>query len=170
MTSDVTPCPKTGLPMTPILPILDSYIDYNGHLNMGYYIVMFDSGLDHIFASWGFGPNYVKETGYTFFATDCMTRYRHEVHQHDPVRVRGRILGVDDKRVHYFSELVHDETGKVMAVCEAISLHIDLSIRRVAAFPPEARAKFEAQLAEHAKLGWPELASHRIGLPKKASN
>ncbi len=160
-------CPRTGLPLGPLVAFEPHWIDYNGHLNMAYYAVIMDRGLDVLFDEMDLGPGYIESDGFTFFTSDFMIRYRKEVRTTDAVRARMRLLAVDDKRLHYCAEIVDAEDGTVHAFGEGLCLHVDFHKRKVANFPPDTRAKLEARIAEHLTAGWPDLAGHRIGLPPK---
>jgi acyl-CoA thioester hydrolase len=160
-------CPKTFLPLAPLVAFEPHWMDYNGHLNMAYYAVIMDRGLDVMFDLLGLGESYITTRGFTFFTCDFMLRYRKEVRASDHVQARMRLLGVDDKRLHYAAEIVSAEDMTVHAFGEGLCLHVDFDKRRVAPFPPDTKAVLERIVADHSKAGWPELAGHRIGLPQK---
>lgn len=76
------------------------WIDYNNHLNMGYYPVLFDRASDQAFAEFGFGPHYVAETNHTTFSAEFHVRYLKEVKLGDKVRSSFWIVDYDEKRFH----------------------------------------------------------------------
>jgi acyl-CoA thioester hydrolase len=161
----------TSLPapfLTPICPIEDTWIDYNGHLNTGYYNVIFDRAVDECFTPLGIGPQYIKTRNLSTMTLEIHMCFLREVLKSDPVRVAVHILGVDAKRIHTYAELVHAHDGWVAATNEGMYIHVDMATRRSAPWPDDIRANLEAARAAHAKLPVPERAGRAIGLPRKS--
>ncbi len=98
-----------------IMQIEPQWIDYNGHLNMAYYNVMFDRAIDQMWLQLGIGPGYMKERGGSTFTAECHVRYLREIHLGDPVQVSVWLLEADDKRLHTFQELRHATEGWLSA-------------------------------------------------------
>ena len=71
------------------MQIEPQWIDYNGHLNMAYYNVMFDRAIDQLWLQLGIGPGYMKERNGSTFTAECHVRYLVEIHLGDPVQVSG---------------------------------------------------------------------------------
>jgi acyl-CoA thioester hydrolase len=145
------------------------WIDHNGHLNMAYYNVIMDESVGDLFRPIGLGSNYLKERNGSTMTAECHMRYLREVHLGDPLQVSIRLLGVDEKRIHFFEELRHATEGWLSATSENMSLHIDMSVRRVAPFPPDIAERLQAVARAHASLPRPEGAGRRIALPAKAT-
>ncbi len=122
--------------VSPLMEIEKDWIDYNGHLNMAYYNVLFDRGCDHFFVEFGLGPDYVKDRGMSFFTAEAHVRYVRELHLGDRARVSMQIVDFDPKRIHAYAELHHEE-GWLSATSETMTLHIDMSGPRVAPFPSD---------------------------------
>jgi len=141
------------------------WIDSNGHLNLAYYVVVFDLATDALYAKLGIGDAYREATGFSCFTAETHTVYEREVHLGDKLTVRGWLLGADSKRVHYFHEMFHAESGERSAVQELMALHIDMRIRRVAPFPPEQAEALKRAVAEYAPKELPKGAGRRIALP-----
>lgn len=150
-----------------VMAIEDSWIDYNGHLNMAYYNVLFDRGHDQALALTGLDPETVAQTGLSYMTAEIHVGYVREVFRTDPVQVRLRVLDVDEKRLHTFCELVHASEGWVSAYCETMSLHVDLNARKVVPFPLETARILSAMKAASDTLPWPEKAGRRIGIVRK---
>jgi acyl-CoA thioester hydrolase len=149
------------------MQIEPQWIDYNGHLNMAYYNVMFDRAIDQLWLKLGIGPAYMKERHGSTFTAECHVRYLREIHLGDPVEVSVWLLAADDKRLHTFEELRHATEGWVSATSENMSLHIDMSTRKVAPFPPDIRARIEAVAKAHSALPNPEGVGRNIAMPSK---
>lgn len=151
------------------IPIEPGWIDYNGHLNMAYYNVMFDKSLDEFFDMLGCGWHYLKERNGSTMTAEVHVRYIREVKLGDPVHVTVQMLGADEKRLHYFEELRHSTEGWLSATSENMTLHVDMGVRKVAPFPPDIAARVHAVANAHAALPLPDGAGRRIAMPVKAA-
>jgi len=171
MSETTTAYPPLNLEPRPFvckpLPIEPSWIDYNGHLNMAYYNVLFDRSLDEFMDMLGVGWRYLKERNASTMTAECHVRYLREVKLGDPVHVTVLIIAADEKRIHYFEELRHSTEGWLSATSENMSLHIDMNVRRVAPFPPDVLSRVRAVAAAHARAPRPEGAGRRIARPDK---
>ncbi|MDU3042099.1 acyl-CoA thioesterase, partial [Bradyrhizobium sp.] len=88
MSDNAMPTPAGGGPfLSQIMQIEPQWIDYNGHLNMAYYNVMFDRAIDQMWAELGIGPAYMKDRQGSTFTAECHVRYLREIHLGDPVRI-----------------------------------------------------------------------------------
>jgi acyl-CoA thioester hydrolase len=143
------------------------WIDYNGHLNMAYYSVLFDTGVDEIYAEIGFGPDYIKTHGHTTYTAEFHICYIRELHQGDETYVTTQLIDFDEKRFHTYQELHHAD-GWLAATGEAMALHIDMSGPRVAPMPPHILARIQALHTAHATLPKPTRLSKSIGIKRTA--
>jgi acyl-CoA thioester hydrolase len=168
MTS-ATAARDTKLPAAPfvssVMQIEPQWIDYNGHLNMAYYNVMMDRAIDELWLQLGIGPTYKKERHGSTFTAECHVRYLQEIHLGDPVQVTIYLLGADEKRLHTFEELRHADEGWLSATSENISLHIDMTTRKVAPFPSDIRARIAAIVDVHAAVLRPEGIGRKVAMP-----
>jgi acyl-CoA thioester hydrolase len=144
-----------------------AWIDYNGHLNMAYYHVIFDRAVDEIFLALGLGPDYRRERGGSTFTAEIHTVYKREIGLEDPLRVTLQLVGHDDKRLHGYQEIRHADEGWVSATCEFLTLHMDMTSRRVAPFPADIRDRVERMAASHAGLPRPPDLGRTIGLRRR---
>ena len=87
------------------------WIDYNGHLNMAYYNVLFDRAVDEVYDLIGLGPDYLKQRGHSTMVAEMHVRYLRELRDGDPVRVTVQLLDYDAKRIHLFEQLLHATEG-----------------------------------------------------------
>ncbi|MAY87408.1 MAG: thioesterase [Pseudooceanicola sp.] len=149
------------------LSLEPAWIDHNGHLNMAFYSVLFDRGVDQVWDNFGLGLDYVKTSGMTTFAAEFHVRYVRELKLGDLVTSTFQILDHDAKRVHSFQELRHVD-GWLAATGETLHLSIDQSGPRVAAFPDDVQARIAAMAQDHADLPHPDGAGRRIGLRQGA--
>lgn len=162
-------CPLFAAPfVSSPMRVEPHWIDYNGHLNMAYYNVLFDRAGDHAFAAVGLGPDYVKERNASFFTLESHNTYIRELHAGDPVRIETQFLDRDPKRVHYVQQMFHAGENYLACVTELIVMHVDMGAKKSAPFPPDVMAKIEAMHEAHKALPVPPQVGHRIGIPKKA--
>jgi acyl-CoA thioester hydrolase len=150
-----------------VMTVEPQWIDYNGHLNMAYYNVLFDRAVDEVYELLGVGPSYLARSGCTTMTAEIHVRYLREIHVNAPVRVRFQLLDFDDKRMHYFEELVHAEEGWLSANSENMTLHVDMAAKKVTPWPADVMQRFAAMKAAHAKLPRPADAGRRIAMPQK---
>lgn len=149
------------------MAIEKDWIDYNGHLNMAYYLVLFDRASDEVFACLGMGPDYAASRRLTTYTGKAQITYKRELHLSMPVICRLQMLAHDDKRMHTWQELCHADEGWVAATCELISLHVDMNGPRVAPYPGDIRDRIEAMMKAHAGLPFPPGAGKGLGISRK---
>jgi len=145
-----------------------AWIDYNGHMNMAYYHVLFDRALDEGFGLVGLGQEYVEERKASFFTAEIHTLYKRELQVRDRVRVTLQLVDHDEKRIHYYMEIRHAAEGWVAASMEGLSLHVDMETRKVSPFPSDIAANLAMMKAAHARLAKPQALGRIIGIPGRA--
>lgn len=133
-------------------PVQPDWIDYNGHLNMAYYGVLFDKCIDDAFAVFGLGPAYVASHNASFFALEAHITYLGEIGTGDETVASFQILDYDAKRVHVFQELYRVGDGLLSATCEQMLMHVDMTTRRSAPFGDKEAAAIAAMAARQATL------------------
>lgn len=141
------------------------WIDSNGHMNLACYVVAFDHATDKLYSTLGIGDAYREATGFSCFTAETHTLYERELLLGEKLVVRSLLLGVDSKRVHYFHEMFHVETGARASAQELMALHIDMRVRRVAPFPSERLAELHAAVARYRPAVLPKGAGRKIALP-----
>jgi acyl-CoA thioester hydrolase len=148
--------------------VRQEWIDYNGHMNVAYYVLAFDYGTDAFWDYLCIGKDYLERTNNSTFALETHLTYQGEVRLGDPLRITSQLLGFDAKRIHFFHRMYHAEQGYLAATQECVSLHVDLATRRGAPFP-EDRQEFLARVkAAHDALGTPEEAGRAVGLRRRS--
>lgn len=151
-----------------VMAIEKDWIDYNGHLNMAYYNVLFDRAADDAFEVMGLGPSYARDRKLTIYTAEVHVCYVQELHLGHQVTVTFHLIDHDDKRLRAYQEIRHVD-GWLAATSESLSLHIDMSGPKVAPFPPDIMIKVEAMRAAHAGLPMPERAGRSIGIRRKSA-
>lgn len=144
------------------------WIDYNDHMNVAYYLLVFDRATDALFDLLGIGEAYRRRTNCSTFALESHVTYVGEVKRGDPLRVTSQIVAYDAKRLHHFHRMMHGEQGYVAATFDCVSLHVDLRRRRAAPFPPDAIGRLAAFAAAHATLPRPAELGRSVGLANRS--
>ncbi|HEX7969270.1 MAG TPA: thioesterase family protein [Stellaceae bacterium] len=143
------------------------WIDGNGHMNVGYYVVAFDHATDTLCEQLGVAWNYVEHKLGMVFVLEAHITYDREVHAADKLRITTQILDYDAKRLHFFHAMYHGDEGWLASTNELIMLHIDYETRRAAPWRAETMRRIEAMARAHKALPRPEKAGRIIGIKAK---
>jgi acyl-CoA thioester hydrolase len=159
------------VPPPPLPPheetVRPEWVDYNGHMNVAYYVLLFDRATDGLLEALGIGEAYRRAGGGSFFVVETHVAYRRELRAGDSVRIETQILGHDDKRLHGFSRMIHAVRGEVSATYEFLGLHVDMGSRRAAPFPMWAQGQIRALARQHASRPRPPEAGRGIRAPAR---
>ena len=147
--------------------VLPEWIDYNGHMNVAFYMLAFDQATDAFFNYLGIGEEYKNKYNYSTFTLEGHITYDREVLQGDPLAFKTYLLDFDEKRMHYFHEMYHAEQGYLAATNEMITMHIDMGVRRSAPFAPEMLTRIGEVMAVHRAVPRPEKVGRTIGIRHK---
>lgn len=151
---------------TRLQEIEPGWIDYNGHLNMGYYTVIFDRGCDDVWEWIGFGEDYKDGQGHTTFSAEFHIRYLRELNLGDRVYSHFYLVDYDEKRFHTFQELYHED-GWLAATGEGMTLHVDLSGPRVAPMTGSILSQIRTLYETHSRLPRPEGIGAKVEIRRK---
>jgi len=143
------------------------WIDGNGHMNVGYYVVAFDHASDTFGEQLGFSWDYTRAKLGMIFILEAHVTYDRELLPDAPFRVATQILDHDAKRLHCFHEMYHAEEGFLAATNELVILHVDYDTRKAAPWPEPIAKRIAAMAEAHKRLPWPEKAGRTISLKKK---
>ncbi|MCW2246844.1 acyl-CoA thioester hydrolase [Azospirillum fermentarium] len=146
------------------------WIDYNGHMNVAYYLLAFDQATDAVLDHLGIGKRYVEEENRSLFVVEAHLTYAREVTEGDGLVFDTLVLGADPKRLHLFHTMRHESEGFLAATAEFMLLHVDLSDRRAAPFPPAIGDRVTGLARRHAALPRPAQAGRAIALPARAAD
>ena len=137
--------------IAPEMAVEDQWIDYNDHLNMAYYNVLFDRTADVAVNILNCGEAYRRETNRTMMTAEAHVTYLRELKKGATVRGTFRLLDADQKRLHIYQELYHRD-GWLSAASESVLLHVDLAGPRVTPFPEEIYDDIKTMLRYHRSL------------------
>ena len=149
--------------------VLPEWIDANGHMNVGYYVVAFDRATDTLCEQLGVAWSYVEYRLGMVFILEAHVTYDRELALGDPLRVTTQLLDHDDKRIHFFHTMYHGEAGWLAATNELMMMHIDFATRRAAPWPAETRSRLDRLADAHRRLPRPDKAGRIIRIPRAPS-
>lgn len=153
--------PFRSSPMT----VKPEWIDFNGHLNMAYYNVLFDQSVDELYPHIGLGEDYRTTTGCTTYVAEFHICYLRELHEGDTVTATFHLMAHDAKRFHSYMELSHTD-GWLAATAEALTLHVDQSGPKVAPMPQTIQDALAQYAASQTTAPDPSRTGRRISLTR----
>ena len=117
--------------------IINEWTDYNNHMNLSYYILLFDMGAEQILSKFHMGEHSAKTTKKSTMVVETHTTYNNEVKEGDEVEINLSYFDHDKKRLHYKLEMYEKNKKTLSATTELLALYIDLNIRKVSEFENE---------------------------------
>lgn len=117
--------------------VVPEWIDINEHMNVAYYVLAFDQGIDSVWREFGITDDYIRGQNFSTFAVEAHVMYRRELRLDDPYIVTTQVLAFDAKRLHQFQRMYHATERYLAATAEWMNLHVDMTTRRVSPWPAE---------------------------------
>jgi|TARA_B100001996_G_scaffold342581_1_gene297291 acyl-CoA thioester hydrolase len=117
--------------------IKKEWTDYNNHMNMAYYVLVFDQIWEVILEKFKMGEQSAQTTNMSTMVVETHTTYNNEVKEGDEVEINLTFFDHDKKRLHFKMEMIEKSSKKMSATLEMLSLYIDLNKRRVTEFEEE---------------------------------
>ena len=143
------------------------WIDYNGHMNVAFYLMAFDEAIDIVNKKIGLGPDYREKTNKSTFALESHIIWLREMKLDDRMFFTVQLLDYDKKRIHFFVTMLHYDKNYEAATYEVLLMHVNLSNKKSCVFPENVRNKIELTMKEHSKLPKPKLCSSTVGIRRK---
>ena len=143
--------------------VLPEWVDYNGHMSEACYLTAFGWASDALFRYIGIDEAY-RAAGRSFYTVESHINYLREASTGEPLGFTTQILGLDEKRLHFFHTMVHGRTGDLLATTEQMLLHVDMNAARTAPIAPEVFEALSAVWAVHRDLPAPEQAGRRMSV------
>ena len=125
------------------------WVDYNNHMNMAYYVLIFDEAWEVALEKFKMGASAAKNLIRSTMVVETNTKYLNEVKEGETVDINLTYFDHDKKRLHLKMEMIAKETKKISASMEWISLYIDLSKRKVTEFEEEKLKLMAAFIKEN---------------------
>lgn len=140
--------------------VLPEWIDHNGHMNVGYYHVAFDTAAGPFFEWIGLTDEIRRAHHSSTFALESHLTFAREVREGDPLRFEARLIDHDAKRIHFYQEMFHGTEGWLAATYESLSIHMDMRTRRPAPMPEALQRRVAEVLDAHRSLPRPWQLGH----------
>jgi len=145
--------------------VMPEWIDYNGHMNMGYYLVAFDIiATDGFYDYLGIGAEHKQAIGKSTFSLAANIDFIGELMEGDPMRFTTQLVDYDHKRLHFMHCLYHGQEGYLAATNENLGMYIDMSTRRSTSFSEEQMARFQQELELGQQHAQPEQVGRKLGI------
>ena len=129
--------------------IKSEWTDYNKHLNMAYYVLVFDQAWEILLEKFNMGESSAKTSGMSTMVVETNTTYDSEVKEGEEVEVILTYFDHDKKRLHYKLEMIEKKSKKISSTIEMLSLHVDLNKRKVAEFNEERTKLMDTFIIEN---------------------
>ena len=117
--------------------IKKEWTDYNNHMNMAYYVLVFDQIWEIMLEKFKMGENSAKTNKMSTMVVETHTTYNNEVKEGNEVEINLTFFDHDKKRLHFKMEMIEKSSKKLSATLEMLSLYIDLNKRKVSEFEDE---------------------------------
>ena len=117
--------------------VKQEWVDYNDHMNMAYYVLIFDQALEVALGKFKMGESAAKDLNRSTMVVQTNTKYLREVKQGEEIDIYMTYFDHDKKRLHIKMEMIEKSEKKISANIEWISLYIDLNQRKVTEFEEE---------------------------------
>ena len=129
--------------------IKSEWTDYNKHLNMAYYVLIFDKAWEVILEKFKMGEHSAKTSGMSTMVVETNTTYDSEVQEGDEVEIVLTFFDHDKKRLHFRLEMIEKKSKKLSSTIEMLSLHVDLNKRKVAEFDQQRTEIMDSFISEN---------------------
>ncbi len=146
--------------------VLPEWVDYNGHMSEWAYLTAFGWASDVLFRYIGDDEAY-RDAGHSFYTAETHINYLRECSVGDPLRVTTQLLGLDEKRLHFFHSMYHGESGEPLATTEQMLVHVDMNAGRSAPIQPEVYEALAAIMAAHKDMAIPPQVGRRMAVKPK---
>ncbi len=142
--------------------VREDWIDVNDHMNVAYYVLAFDYGIDTLWDRIGITSDHIRRNNSSTFAVDCQVTYQREMKFDAPYIITTQVLAYDEKRIHQFMRMYHAEESYLAATSEWMNLHVDLNERRVAPWPQRVFDRIGLFVAGQGEWPYPDEGGRRI--------
>lgn len=160
----LTPAELNDLTVYHRVTISQEHLDSMGHMNIRWYVAIFDDATWKLFEQLGMDAAYSTEKHAGMFALRQFIQYIAEIHAGQTVAVRSRLIGRSEKRLHFMHFMVNESTDTLASTIETLGTHADLDTRKSSPFLPEMATCIDDMLAKHQALLWQPPLSGAIKL------
>jgi acyl-CoA thioester hydrolase len=132
-----------------------SYLDLNNHMNMRWYVALFDDAGDTLHDHLGLTRAFRRASGSGTMDLEHHTWFINEVMADSQIAIYARMVARSAKMIHYLMFMVNETTGTVAAHFECVNALVDLAARKTTPYPPEILTRIDTMLADQNRLPWP---------------
>jgi acyl-CoA thioester hydrolase len=146
------------------LRVMPEWIDYNGHMNLAYYVFVFEIATNAVYETWGVGERYLKKSGCSVFTLGIDVDFLSEIFENDDITITTQLLDWDHKRVHYYHRMFQAKTNKLAAINECLAMNVQLEERRGVPFPNDVQENLEKIHRQHQQFEKPAKSAQRLAI------
>jgi len=150
--------------------IKPEWLDYNNHMNVAYYVLIFDLAGVELVSQLGLSEAETEKTGISWMVLENHITYNSEVVLDQPVEIRCQLIDHDSKRLHlYFEMYAQAEDGReyLASTLEQMAMCVDLNSRSSCAFPPSVAEQISTMAEQQSGLPAPDNIGRRIGIRRR---
>lgn len=148
--------------------VLPDWTDYNGHMNVAFYVLIFDHATDEFLKEIGMNEDLRNETGSSVFVAEAHVTYDNEVMEGERVYVTSQVLDHDEKRLHLFHTMYNAKDNSLCATNELMILQVNLNTRKVGPFIDHVQTRIGDIYKDHQTLAVPDKKGRVIGIRRKS--
>jgi carnitine 3-dehydrogenase len=148
--------------------VLPEWVDYNGHMSEWAYLTAFGWASDVLFRYIGIDEAY-RAAGQSLYTVETHINYYRECSVGDSLRVTTQLLGLDEKRLHFFHSMVHGGSGELLCTTEQMLLHVDMNAGSACPILPPVFEALGAIMAAHRDMPVPPQVGRQMAVRKKAT-
>ena len=145
------------------------WVDYNGHMGESFYLYAFGWATDALFRHVGIDEAY-RASGHSFYTVESHINYYREAGLGCPLRFTTQLLGLDEKRLHFFHAMYDGDNDELLCTTEQMLLHVDMGASAAAPIAPEVHAALESVMAAHRDLPHPDQMGRVMAIRGKPAN
>ncbi|MEX0695782.1 MAG: thioesterase family protein [Rhodospirillales bacterium] len=144
--------------------VVQAWVDYNAHMNVAFYVLIFDHATDAFLEHIGMDEKHRLATASSVFVAEAHVTYDHEVLEGERVYITTQVLGHDAKRLHLFHRMYNARDDRLCATNELMILHVNLIERKVGPFPDAVLGRIADIGSEHAAIDKPAASGRAIAM------
>ena len=138
------------------------WVDYNGHMNVAYYVLIFDNATDAFLETAGIDEAYRISTDRSVFVVESHITYDQEVLADSSVEISTFLLNWDEKKLHLFHSMHPAGSEDTLATIEIMLLHVNLTTRKTASIPENIKRHLQTIADQHAHFPRPAKAGRQV--------
>lgn len=147
-----------------VITVDPAWVDYNGHMNLAFYVLAFDKATDNFYDELGIGLDYRAQEDSSMFTLGLNVDYLREVFAGDELRITTQLLSTDNKRLRYIHQMYQGDDEGLVALNECLAIHVNMSSRKSGPFPDKTQLRIDQAMQAHSALPRPASAGRLLGV------